>query len=98
MLHGPFQNGEMLSIGIPALEEMACLENLACDTLGTKEQYVSCQIPPVAVQNGDSHGSQIGRGVLHRDYCQDSSFSEHQIGLEEITEICRDSMASTELG
>ena len=41
MVHGRFQNGEMLSRGVPALGEMACLEQLPCDTLDTKEQFVS---------------------------------------------------------
>ena len=84
MVHGPFQNGEMLSRGVPALEEMACLEHLPCDTLDMKEQFVSFQVPPVAEQNGESSESQIGRGGLHRGSCQDSSYSEHQIELEEI--------------
>ena len=83
MVHGPFQNGEMLSRGVPALEEMACLENLPCDTLDMKEQFVSFQVPPVAEQNGESCESQIDRGVLHRGSCHDSSYSEHQIELEE---------------
>ena len=84
MVHGPFQNGEMLSRGVPALEEMACLENLPCDTLDMKEQFVSFQVPPVAEQNGESRESQIGRGVLHQGSCHDSSYSEHQIEFEEI--------------
>ena len=84
MVHGPFQNGEMLSRGVPALEEMACLEHLPCDTLDMKEQFVSFQVPPVAEQNGESSESQIGRGGLHRGSCHDSSYSEHQIELEEI--------------
>ena len=65
MVHGPFQNDEKLSRGVPALEEMACLEHLPCDTLDMKEQFVSFQVPPVAEQNGESRESQIGRGVLH---------------------------------
>ena len=84
MVHGPFQNGEMLSRGVPALEDMACLEHLPCDTLDMKEQFVSFQVPPVAEQNGESRESQIGRGGLHRGSCHDSSYSEHQIELEEI--------------
>ena len=84
MVHGPFQNGEMLSRGVPALEEMACLEHLPCDTLDMKEQFVSFQVPPVAEQNGESSESQIGRGVLHQGSCHDSSYSEHQTELEEI--------------
>ena len=84
MVHSPFQNGEMLSRGVPALEEVACLEHLPCDTLDTKEQFVSFQIPPVAEQNGESRESQIGRGVLHQGSCHDSSYSEHQIEFEEI--------------
>ena len=84
MVHGPFQNGEMLSRGVPALEEMACLEHLPCDTLDTKEQFVSFQFPPVAVQNGESRKSQIGRGVLHQGSCHDNSYSEHQIEFEEV--------------
>ena len=84
MVHSPFQNGEMLSRGVPALEEMACLEHLPCDTLDMKEQFVSFQVPPVAEQNGISRESQIGRGVLHQGSCHDSSYSEHQIELEEI--------------
>ena len=84
MVHGPFQNGEMLSRDVPALEEMACLEHLPCDTLDTKEQFVSFQVLPVAEQNGESRESQIGRGVLHRGSCHDSSYSEHQIEFEEI--------------
>ena len=84
MVHGPFQNGEMLSRGVPALEEMACLEHLPCDTLDRKEQFVSFQVPRVAEQNGKSRESQIGRGVLHQGSCHDSSYSEHQIELEEI--------------
>ena len=84
MVHGPLQNGEMLSRGVPALEEMACLEHLPCDTLDMKEQFVSFQVPPVAEQNGESSESQIGRGGLHRGSCHDSSYSEHQIELEEI--------------
>ena len=84
MVHGPFQNGEMLSRGVPALEEMGFLEHLPCDTLDMKEQFVSFQVSPVAEQNGESRESQIGRGVLHRDSCHDSSYSEHQIEFEEI--------------
>ena len=84
MVHGPFQNGEMLSRGVPALEEMACLEHLPCDTLDMKEQFVSFQVPPVDEQNGESRKSQIGRGVLHQGSCHDSSYSEHQIEFEEI--------------
>ena len=84
MVHGPFQNGEMLSRGVPALEEMACLEHLPCDTLDRKEQFVSFQVPRVAEQNGKSRESQIGRGVLHQGSCHDSSYSEHQIEFEEI--------------
>ena len=84
MVHGPFQNGEMLSRGVPALEELACLEHLPCDTLDMKEQFVSFQVPPVAEQNGESRKSQIGRGVLHQGSCHDSSYSEHQIEFEEI--------------
>ena len=84
MVHSPFQNGEMLSRGVPALEEMACLEHLPCDTLDMKEQFVSFQVPPVAEQNGESRKSQIGRGVLHQGSCHDSSYSEHQTELEEI--------------
>ena len=84
MVHGPFPNGEMLSRGVPALEEMACLEHLPCDTLDMKEQFVSFQVPPVAEQNGESRKSQIGRGVLHQGSCHDSSYSEHLIEFEEI--------------
>ena len=84
MVHSPFQNGEMLSRGVPALEEMTCLEHLPCDTLDMKEQFVSFQVPPVAEQNGESRKSQIGRGVLHQGSCHDSSYSEHQTELEEI--------------
>ena len=84
MVHGPFQNGEMLSRGVPALEEMAFLEHLPCDTLDMKEQFVSFQVPPVAEQNGEARESQIGRGVLHRGSCHNSSYSEHQIEFEEI--------------
>ena len=84
MVHGPFQNGEMLSRGVPALEEMAFLQHEPCDTLDIKEQFVSFQVPPVAEQNGESRESQIGRGVLHQGSCHDSSYSEHQIELEEI--------------
>ena len=84
MVHGPFQNGEMLSRGVSALEEMACLKHLPCDTLDMKEQFVSFQVSPVAEQNGESRESQIGRGVLHQGSCHDSSYSEHQIEFEEI--------------
>ena len=84
MVQGPFLNGEMLSRGVPALEEMACLEHSPCDTLDMKEQFVSFQVPPVAEQNGESRESQIGRGVLHQGSCHDSSYSEHQIEFEEI--------------
>ena len=84
MVHGPFQNGEMLSRGVPALEEMACLEHLPCDTLDMKEQFVSFQVPPMAEQNGESRESQIGKGVLHQGSCHDNSYSEHQIEFEEI--------------
>ena len=84
MVHGPFQNGEMLIRGVPALEEMACLEHLPCDTLDMKEQFVSFQVPPVAVPNGESRESQIGRGVLHQGSCHESSYSDHQIDFEEI--------------
>ena len=73
-VHGPFQNGEMLSRGIAALEEMGFLEHLPCDTLDMKEQFVSFQVPSLAEQNGESHESEIGRGVLHRGSCHDSSY------------------------
>ena len=43
MVYGLFQNGEMLSRGIQALEEMICLDHLPCDTLDTKEQFVFFQ-------------------------------------------------------
>ena len=95
MVRSPFQNGEMLSRGVPALEKMACLENLPCDTLGTKELSVFFQVLPRAVQNGEPRGSQIYRGVLHQGSCQDSSFSEHQIELEE---ICLPSKARQYIG
>ena len=54
MVHGPFQKIEMLSTGGPA-QEMTYPENLSCGTLDTKEQFASFQVPPVAVQNGESH-------------------------------------------
>ena len=84
MVHSPFQNVEMLSRGVPALEEMAFLQHEPCDTLDMKEQFVSFQVPPLAEQNGESRESQIGRGVLHGGSCYDSSYSEHQIEFEEI--------------
>ena len=84
MVHSPFQNGEMLSRSVPALEEMACLENLSSDKLDTKEQFASFQVPPVAVQIREPRGSPKGRGVLHQGSCHDSSYSEHQIEFEEI--------------
>ena len=84
MVYHPFQNGEMLSRSVPALEEMACLENLSCDKLDRKEQFASFQVPPVAVQIGEPQESQKGRGVLHQGSCHDSSYSEHQIEFEEI--------------
>ena len=84
MVHNPFPNGEMLSRVVPAQEEMACLVHLPSDTLDMKEQFVSFQVPPVAVQNGESRESQIGRGVLHQGSCHDNSYSEHQIEFEEI--------------
>ena len=40
MVHGPFQNSEMLSRGVPALDELGFLEHLPCDSLDMKEQYV----------------------------------------------------------
>ena len=81
MVHGRFQNGEMLSRGVPGLEEMGFLEHLPRDTLDMKEQFVSFQVPPVAEQNGESRESQIGRGVLHGGSCHDSSYSELQFRL-----------------
>ena len=83
MVHGPFQKIEMLSTGGPA-QEMNYPENLSCGTLDTKEQFASLQVPPVAVQNGESHRSPIGRGVLHLGSSQDRISSKHQIELEEI--------------
>ena len=83
MVHGPFQKIEMLSTGGPA-KEMTCPENLSCGTLDTKEQFASFQVPPVAVQNGESHQRPIGRGVLHQGSSQDRLSSKHQIELEEI--------------
>ena len=38
----------------------------------------------MAVQNGESRKSQIGRGVLHQGSCHDSSYSEHQVVFEKI--------------
>ena len=84
MVHGPFQNSEMLSRGVPALDELGFFEHLPCDSLDMKEQYVLFQVPPVAEQNGEYRESQIGRGALHRGSCHDSSYSEHQIEFEEI--------------
>ena len=84
MVHGPFQNSEMLSRGVPALDELGFLEHLPCDSLDMKEQYVLFQVPPVAEKNGEYRESQIGRGALHRGSCHDSSYSEHQIEFEEI--------------
>ena len=83
MVHGPFQKIEMLSTGGPA-QEITYPENLSCGTLDTKEQFASFQVPPVAVQNGESHGMPIGRGVLHQGSSQDRLSSKHQIELEEI--------------
>ena len=83
MVHGPFQKIEMLSTGGPA-QEMNYPENLSCGTLDTKEQFASLQVPPVAAQNGESHRSPIGRGVLHQGSSQDRLSSKHQIELEEI--------------
>ena len=83
MVHGPFQKIEMLSTGGPA-QEITYPENLSCGTLGTKEQFASFWVPPVAVQNGESHGMPIGRGVLHQGSSQDRLSSKHQIELEEI--------------
>ena len=83
MVHGPFQKIEMLSTGGP-VEEMTCPENLSCGTLDTKEQFASFQVPPVAVQNGESHQRPIGRGVLHQGSSQDRLSSKHQIELKEI--------------
>ena len=83
MVHGPFQKIEMLSTGGPA-QEMTCPENLSCGTLDTKEQFASFQVPPVAVQNGESHQRPIGRGVLHQGSSQDRLSSKHQIELKEI--------------
>ena len=70
MVHGPFQKIEMLSMGGPA-QEVTCPENLSCGTLDTKEQFASFQVPPVAVQNGESNRRLIGRGVLHQGSGQD---------------------------
>ena len=83
MVHGPFQKIEMLSTGGPA-QEMNYPENLSCGTLDTKEQFASLQVPPAAVQNGESHRRPIGRGVLHQGSSQDRLSSKHQIELEEI--------------
>ena len=83
MVHGPFQKIGMLSTGGPA-QEITYPENLSCGTLDTKEQFASIQVPPVAVQNGESHGMPIGRGVLHQGSSQDRLSSKHQIELEEI--------------
>ena len=83
MVHGPFQKIEMLSMDGPA-QEMTCPENLSCGTLDTKEQFASFQVPPVAVQNGESHHRPIGRGVLHQGSSQDRLSSKHQIEQEEI--------------
>ena len=77
ILCGPFQKIEMLSSDGPALEEMACLKNLPCGTLDTKEQFVSFQVPPEAVQNRKADRQRCIS-------CQDSSSSEHQIELETI--------------
>ena len=66
MVHGPFQKKEMTSTGVSALEELACLENLPCGTLDTKEQFTLFQVPPVAVQKWEFCRRQLGRGVLHR--------------------------------
>ena len=57
---------EMTSTGVSALEEMAYLENLPCGTLDRKEQFTLFQVPPVAVQNREFRGRQLGRGVLHQ--------------------------------
>ena len=83
MAHSPFQKIEMLSTGGPA-QEMTYPENLSCGTLDTKEQFASFQVPPVAVQNGESHRRPIGRGVLHQGSSQDRLSSKHQIELKEI--------------
>ena len=83
MVHGPFQKIEMLSTGGPA-QEMTYHENLSCGTLDTKEQFASFQVPPVAVQNWESHRRPIGTGVLHQGSSQDRLSSKHQIELEEI--------------
>ena len=83
MVHGPFQIIEMLSTGGPA-QELTYPENLSCGTLDTKEQFASFQVPPVAVQNGESHRRPIGRGVLHQGSSQDRLSSKHQIELKEI--------------
>ena len=77
LVHSPFQKIEMLSTGGPA-QEMTCPENLSCGTLNTKEQFTSFQVPPVAVQNGESHRRPIGRGVLHQGSGQGRLFSKHQ--------------------
>ena len=82
MVHDPFQKIEMLSTGGPA-KEMTCPENLSCGTLDTKEQFASFQVPPVAVQNGESHRRPIGRGVLHQGSGQDRLSLKHEIELEE---------------
>ena len=94
MVHGPFQKIEMLSMGGPA-QEMTYPENLSCGTLDTKEQFASFQVPPAAVQNGESHRRPIGRGVLHQGSSQDRLSSKHQI---ELKEICLPSKAKIDEG
>ena len=88
MVHGPFQKIEMLSMGGPA-QEMTYPENLSCGTLDTKKQFASFQVPPVAVQNGESHRRPIGRGVLHQGSSQDRLSSKHQIELKEICPLSK---------
>ena len=94
MVHGPFQKIEMLSTSGPA-QEMTCPENLSFVTLDTKEQFASFQVPPVAVQNGESHRRPISIGVYHQGSGQDKLSSKHQIELEE---ICLPSKTKIEKG
>ena len=84
MVHSLLQKIGMLSTGEQTLDEMACLKNLPCGTLNTRKQFVSFQVSPVALPYRESNKRKIGRGVLQRCSCQDSSYAEHQIELENI--------------
>ena len=92
MVHGPFQRIKMLSEGEPALEEMACPENLPCGTLDTTEQFVSFQVPSVAARNREPRGRQRGRYALYRGSRQESISSDHQVDLEMISRLSETSL------